>query len=196
MRPIFAFLTLSAALITTGCSIKQTVTPASPAAELPSEICLIPAKDLREGFNTVYTQQLRAKGFQTRQLPSDSPPSACTLSTTYIGTWSWDMALYMSHADIRVFEHGRQIGQAEYDSRSGSGRFDKFIDAETKITELTNQLFPNDVMVTPRKAGATSSQSTAPLSKEVYRQQQVDLLMQKGLSYEEYQKRYHEIMSN
>jgi len=45
---------------------------------------------------------------------------------------------------IRVYQYGQQVGQAEYDSRWGGGRvIDKFINAEKKITELTNQLFPN-----------------------------------------------------
>lgn len=76
------------------CSIKQTVTPAEFAPA--PEICLIPAEGLREGFNTTYTNLLKTKGFQIRQLASNSLPSACSLSTTYVGTWNWDLLLYMS----------------------------------------------------------------------------------------------------
>jgi hypothetical protein len=195
MHAVFTPLLLAAMLAMTGCSIKQTVTPASLSPDLPSEICLIPAEGLRTGFNTTYTALLKDKGFQTRELTPGSSPSTCALSTTYIGTWSWDLALYMSYADIRVFKNGRQVGQAEYDSRWGGGRLDKFIDAETKITELTNQLFPHgsklvaDIAISPAPAAA-------PLSKEAYRQKQLQLLMQQGSSYEDYQKRYREIMAD
>ncbi len=48
----------------------------------------------------------------------------------------------MSYADIQVFENGRQVGQAHYDSTSGGARMGKFINAENKIIEMTNQLFP------------------------------------------------------
>jgi hypothetical protein len=114
---------------------------------------MIPAAGLREGFNTTYTAQLRSKGFQTRELPPGSPPANCALSTTYIGTWSWDLALYMSFADIQVFENGRRIGQALYDSTSGGARMGKFIDAQRKIIEMTNQLFPNaDYSITQAQA--------------------------------------------
>lgn len=196
MRSISTILLLAATLAMTGCSIKQAVTPASISTDLPPEICMIPAKDLRAGFNTTYTTLLKEKGFHTRELTPGSSPSTCALSTTYIGTWSWDLALYMSYADIRVFENGRQIGQAEYDSRWGGGRLDKFIDAENKITELTNQLFPQGakrlVAETPVRPAPTST----PLSKEAYRQKQLDLLMQQSSSYEDYQKRYREIMAD
>lgn len=41
---------LFAMLFMTGCSIKQTVTPANLSAELAPEICTIPAVGLRAGF--------------------------------------------------------------------------------------------------------------------------------------------------
>ena len=113
-------------------SSKQ-VTPAELSSEMTPEICLIPAEGLREGFNTTYENLLKSKGFHTRQMPPGSALSSCPLSTTYIGTWSWDLAIYMSYADIRVYQYGQQVGQAEYDSRWGGGRvLDKFINAEKK----------------------------------------------------------------
>lgn len=126
MRVALLFL-LFASLSITGCSIKQTVTPVRLSAELAPEICAIPAMGLRVGFNTTYQRLLSDKGFKIRQLAAGSKPNRCPLSTTYTGTWRWDLLLYMSHADIRVYEHGRQVGQAEYDARWGSGRPDKFI---------------------------------------------------------------------
>ena len=146
----FACITLS------GCSIKQTVTPVALSAARSPEICMIPAEGLRAGFNTTYTAQLRSKGFQTRELPPGTTPGSCALSTTYIGQWSWDLALYMSYADIQVFENGRQVGQALYDSTSGGARMGKFIDAQSKIIEMTNQLFPNPSYATTRATNAPS----------------------------------------
>lgn len=143
MRLITAPACLLVALTLAGCSIKQTVTPVAFSGAQAPEICMIPAEGLRVGFNTTYTAQLRSKGFQTRELRPGTPPASCALSTTYIGQWSWDLALYMSYADIQVFENGRQVGKALYDSTSGGARMGKFIDAQSKIIEMTNQLFPN-----------------------------------------------------
>lgn len=144
MRTLFIPFSLMATFILSGCSIQQTVTPAALSADSQPEICLIPAQGLRPGFNTAYEALLKEKGFQTRQLAPGSDPALCAVSTTYVGRWSWDFTIYMSYADIRVFQHGQQIGQAEYDARSGGLRiFSKFINAEQKIAELTDQLFPD-----------------------------------------------------
>ena len=51
-------------LAVTGCSIKQTVTPAALSTGLVPEICTIPAPGLRAGFSTTYQQLLRDKGFR------------------------------------------------------------------------------------------------------------------------------------
>jgi hypothetical protein len=48
----------------------------------------------------------------------------------------------MSYAKIVVFHEGAQTGEALYDATKGGGRLDKFIDAEPKIRELVEQLFP------------------------------------------------------
>jgi len=187
-------LTLIAAVAISGCSIKQNVTPATLSAELAPEICMIPAIGLRSGFNTTYQQLLRDKGFTTRQMAPGSSPNRCPLSTTYTGRWGWDLALYMKYADIRVYEQGRQVGQAEYDARWGGGRLDKFISAEEKIAELTHQLFPNGSVGLGRAPAPVMAGDRAPLSREAYRQQQLQRLMNEGLSYDEYQHRYRQLM--
>lgn len=187
-----SLFTLITAIAISGCSIKQTVTPATLSAELAPEICMIPALNLRAGFTSAYQASLVEKGFRTRLMASGSSPDRCALATTYIGRWGWDLALYMKHADIRVYEQGRQVGQAEYDARWGGGRLDKFISAEDKIAELTHQLFPNGAASLGRTAPEIAGGS-APLSKAAYRQQQLDRLMGENLSYEDYQRRYHEL---
>lgn len=189
-----SLFTLIAAVAISGCSIKQTVTPATLSAELAPEICMIPALNLRAGFTSAYQASLVEKGFRTRLMAPGSSADRCALATTYIGRWGWDLALYMKYADIRVYEQGRQVGQAEYDARWGGGRLDKFISAEDKITELTHQLFPSGAASLGRTAPEIADGS-APLSKAAYRQQQLDRLMGEKLSYEDYQRRYHELMA-
>lgn len=194
MRAVSLFMLVSAFTIS-GCSIKQTVTPATLSAELAPEICMIPAPNLRAGFTTAYQASLTEKGFRTRLMTPGSSPDRCALATTFIGNWGWDLALYMKYADIRVYERGRQVGHAEYDARWGGGRLDKFISAEQKIAELTHQLFPRGVADMGRSVSQVAD-GLAPLSKEAYRQQQIERLMNENLSYEDYQRRYRELMAN
>ncbi|PHN79735.1 putative lipoprotein [Pseudomonas savastanoi] len=109
MRPVYTPIIL-ASILASGCTFKQTVTPVELSQDLAPEICMIPADGLREGFNTTYVRLLTEKGFHTRQIPSGSSPSSCPLTTTYIGNWSCDKAIYMSYADIRVYPFGQQVG--------------------------------------------------------------------------------------
>ena len=51
--------------------------------------------------------------------------------------------MYLSFVEIEVFQDGQATGKALYDATKGSGRTDKFIDAEPKIRELVNELFPS-----------------------------------------------------
>lgn len=184
---VFALLAIS------GCSIKQNVTPATLAAPTSNEICMIPDRGLREGFHTAYREQLQQKGFIVSEKQPGTSTSACPLTTAYTANWAWDLAMYMVYADIRVFQDGRQVGHANYDAKMGGGRMDKFIDAENKIAELTSQLFPAGA---PRVvAPQVETNPAAPLSPAAYKQQQVEQLMREGLSYEEYQRRYRQIMA-
>ncbi len=126
----------------TGCSIKQQVTPVDFAANPAALICVIPADGVRESFTEAYGNALKSKGFTVQILPSVSNPQNCPLSSTLLGRWSWDMAMYLSEVEIKVYQNGREVGSATYNSRRGSFRMDKFISAENKLKELTDQLFP------------------------------------------------------
>lgn len=182
---------LVAVLALSGCSIKQTVDAPDLNPQLAPEICLIPAKGVRQGFTDVYTANLESKGFTVHMLRAGASPSRCPLSTTYIGTWNWDAALYMEFADIRVYENGRKVGQALYDSRSGSGRLDKFIDAENKINELVDQLFPNgSASLGQAPVAGAESTVTAEQNKQ---QQLLELQNDSTLGYEEYMRRYRQL---
>ena len=127
-------------ILLSGCNIKQNIQPASVLKT--KEICIISNPPVRSGFLTAYTQELHKKGYRTRLLAANSPLSSCKVVSTYMGRWSWDMALYLAYADIKVYQNAQLVGSAVYDSRSGSANMSKFIKGEEKIKELTNQLFP------------------------------------------------------
>jgi hypothetical protein len=127
-------------MILSGCNIKQNIQPASTLKT--KEICIVNNPPVRAGFLTAYTQELHKKGYKTKLLAANSPLSSCKVVSTYTGLWSWDMALYLAYADIKVYQNSQLVGSAVYDSRSGGGNMSKFIRGEEKIEELANQLFP------------------------------------------------------
>ena len=123
-----------------GCSISQQVDPV-PRMETQN-ICIIENPDVRVGFIEAYRSALDSKGFQTKMLMKSSLPDDCPVTSTYTANWRWDLLFYMAFADITVYTNGLRVGRAVYDSLGGSGNPAKFINAENKIRELVDLLFP------------------------------------------------------
>ncbi len=125
-------------VILSACSIKQVV----EKAEIPKEalLCVIENKDVREGFLKEFKHVLNSKSIPYKVINESSIPAECEWTATYVANWTWDLALYMSYAEIKVFQNGNLDGKAIYDSTKGGGNMSKFIDAKSKIRELMNEL--------------------------------------------------------
>ena len=135
MKKVFVIV---AAVVLSGCSIKQVV----EKAEIPKEklLCVVENKDVRVGFLKEFKRVLSRKSIPYKMINAYSVPPECEWTATYDARWTWDLALYMSYAEIKVFNNGRLDGKATYDSTRGGANMGKFIDAETKIRELMNEL--------------------------------------------------------
>lgn len=120
------------------CSIKQTVEPTALTQQ--SALCIIENPAVREGFLQTLQSSLQQRDITHRVVSNRSIPRECEWTMRYVGRWSWDLALYMSYAEIKVFHNGNLDGEAIYDSTKGGASMAKFIDAETKIDELVNEL--------------------------------------------------------
>lgn len=140
-RIVALVVTLAFAL--SGCAIHQTVQPVEHFTE--KEICIIESPAVKAGFLDSYKRALLSKGYLVRQLPASASIVECNISSTYSANWRWDLALYMSYAEIKVYRGGKPIGEAKYDSQGGDANPGKFIDADKKINVLVNQLFPGGV---------------------------------------------------
>mgnify|MGYP003659419393 CR=1 FL=1 len=91
-------------------------------------------------FLKEFKSTLSARGIQHRVVSERNVPESCEWTATYVAKWTWDLALYMSYAEIKIFHNGNLDGEAIYDSTRGGGNMGKFIDAEPKIQELVNEL--------------------------------------------------------
>lgn len=133
---------LGAALLVSACSITQNIEPAQMSKG--SELCIIENSDVREGFLKEFKSSLASKGIAHRVVSEASVPAECEWTSTYVARWTWDLSLYMSYAEIKVFHNGSLDGEAIYDSTRGGANMSKFIDAEPKIRELINELMTFD----------------------------------------------------
>ena len=130
----------SLALVLPGCAIHQSVHPVDATGE--TQVCIIDNAQVRPAFAQAYQGALVAKGYTVKHLPPTAAITDCRVTSTYRASWRWDLAMYMTLAEIRVFVDGKEKGVALYDSTRGGANMNKFIDAEKKVAELTNELFP------------------------------------------------------
>lgn len=131
------------ALFLGGCAIKQEIKPAEALSTAEKkEVCVIKNASVRESFLEAYRSALTDKRYLAKMLPIGATVKDCEVASTYTAKWRWDLGLYMAYAEINVFKDGNKVGGAVYDSMRGGANMGKFIDADAKIKELTNQVFP------------------------------------------------------
>lgn len=134
------FTTLAVVSILNGCAIHQKVTPVAAGNE--KSVCIIENMSVKHNFLPSYHKTLAEKGYSVKILDPSASINQCQMTSTYNANWRWDLALYMAYAEIKVYTDGKVIGEAKYDSTKGGGNLGKFINADAKIGELVNQLFP------------------------------------------------------
>lgn len=87
---------------------------------------------VRDGFDR--------HGISTSVVATQSA-EGCGTTLTYTALRSWDMTTYLSHAELRLWQAGRQIGFAEYHLR-GKGGFalTKWQGTKAKMDPVIDQL--------------------------------------------------------
>lgn len=100
----------------------------------------------------------------TTQIYSGNLPSECEYNLSYMCNQTWDMAMYMHHAELRLYQMNYQIGYAEY-HLNGSGGFSlmKWQSAKTKMDPVIDELLQNYPIVN----STVSVQNTKTISPDV-----------------------------
>ncbi len=135
--PSLACLSLT---LLAGCAIHQNVRPLEATGD--TQVCIINNPAVRPSVMAAYKKVLGNKGYSVRELPESAAITECRVTSTYRANWRWDLAMYMHYAEFRVFVDGKEKGVATYDATHGGANMGKFIDADKKIAELVDQLFP------------------------------------------------------
>lgn len=152
MKAFKTALSVAAVVTLAGCAAKQDVSRFE--VEVPKTVCIAEHRDVKEGVITALEEAfskhnvqtkvinanyvLKHQAYQTDLNPIDT--ESCNAVAFYVANWHWDLALYMSYANIWVTDVNQEktIAQASY--RTGGG-LDKFIDAKSKIIELVDSMF-------------------------------------------------------
>ncbi|MDI6741560.1 MAG: Sbal_3080 family lipoprotein [Smithella sp.] len=77
----------------------------------------------------------------TTQIYSGDLPSDCENHLSYYCEVTWDLATYMKHAELRLYQGNAQIGYAEYHLRGGGGlSLMKWQSTKTKMDPVIDEL--------------------------------------------------------
>jgi hypothetical protein len=72
---------------------------------------------------------------------SGTKPDHCDYVLTYTALRSWDLAPYLSHAELRLENRGRKVAYAEYHLRAGGGfSLTKWRGTRSKMDPVVDQL--------------------------------------------------------
>ena len=122
----------------TACAHYQAIIPVPVTTS--RDICIIENLKVDVVILQLFRSILEEKGYIVQVLPQSSVISDCPTTTTYQAHLWWDVAVYISSAEINVYKDGKLIGSAVY--RVNPTLLSKYNNAETKLGELVSKLFP------------------------------------------------------
>lgn len=129
-----ALTSLVAVLTLGGCATKQVTRAALPDTK---RLCIIENPRVKFDFLGAYRKALEERGFEVVVYPETRDVTACPVTTMYTAHWRWDLALYLAYAEMQVYSGGQRAGRAVFNARNS-----RFINAESTVKEMVDELFP------------------------------------------------------
>lgn len=71
---------------------------------------------------------------------NNRPPAHCEFVLQYTARQSWDLATYLSYAELRLLKRGVRVGYAQYKHHGGLSML-KWRSAKSKLKPVIEQLF-------------------------------------------------------
>ena len=132
-------VSMMAAAALCGCTSIQ-VKPVDEVAAI-KQVCVVenPKVEVSD-FVDVIRDGLNRHGIASTVVNADGARS-CEVTMTYTALRTWDFAPYLSHAELRLWRDGRQIGAATYHLNGGGGlSLAKWAGTHSKIDPVMDQL--------------------------------------------------------
>lgn len=143
MKKRLILLALMAPLFTACTAVK--VEPLA-ASHTDTPVCIVKNDDvIVPNFLNVVQNGFNRHDVDTKVFRNEAPKS-CNIILTYTALRSWDIAPYLSHAEIWLRkQNGEQIAYAQYHIRGGSVclALNKWASVESKMDPVMDKLLAN-----------------------------------------------------
>ncbi|WXL25305.1 Sbal_3080 family lipoprotein [Ectopseudomonas mendocina] len=180
-----------------GCTAVQV----SPLHSINQHVCIEENPAVKvDDFIPVLQSGFARHGIQTK-VHSTIQSGECSHIVTYTARRSWDMAPYLSSAEINVLDsQRRQLASGTYHLRGKGGlSLMKWQGTEAKIGPVIDEMLARtqvENLPMVQKASTAPSPAAAQSTAVQTLEQQLYQLSQENLDYPEYQRRYQQIMNN
>jgi len=184
-----ALLLLATVTLLSGCTATR-VTPLKAAAD---QMCIEENPKVQvSDFVPVLQEGFARHGIQT-QIYSKIPRADCPYVVTYTARRSWDMAPYLSTAEITILGPRRQtLAKANYHLRGKGGlSLMKWQGTKSKIDPVIDELLAS-AQLSSTAPPAAQTHSAAEPHKSL--DERVRDLQQQKLGYEDYQRAYRQLL--
>ena len=132
-------LMLAAAVAVAGCT-SISVSPVAKTAEVKSVCIINNPKVAVSDFTSVLRDGFSRNGIAT-SIVDESQARGCDVTLTYTALRSWDFMPYLSHAELRLWRGGMQIGSADYHLNGKGGlSLTKWASTKEKMDPVIDQL--------------------------------------------------------
>ncbi|MDT6962316.1 Sbal_3080 family lipoprotein [Cupriavidus sp. SZY C1] len=188
-----ATIAAALALLATGCSTYQSVTPVDrteiidPIAGFqngtfggPAQFrvdgnrmvgadgalfCVITNQVNGNAYVDSFASALRARNFEVKMLPPYSSVASCPMTAMYVAQRQTYLTPFLVSADITVFRNGERVGKAVFNANRSAGgiNLSHLIQPDTKIEELVDRLFPG---LKPQPVPAQAAPAPAPAPEQ------------------------------
>ncbi|KOO14344.1 hypothetical protein AKJ18_13630 [Vibrio xuii] len=138
MKKLFALGLAVSTLV--GCGAPRYSGHSVPDTNQKPEVVIVKDNATRSGFLATMEQWLQEHEYTYTVVPEQSQHDLDKLTLEYEGRWSWDLALYLSDADIQAFLSGQRVGKVEFNVPYTANP-NKFGDASERIGYMMDTLF-------------------------------------------------------
>jgi hypothetical protein len=123
-----------------GCTVVE-VKPVERAVHDIQRVCIEQNVAVRPaGFLPMLEKSFNDHGIQT-EVYQGKPSDSCTYTATYVAHWNWDIAVYMTDAEVVIRRGGEEVGRAVYHLRNKGGLdMGKWSSADSKMQPVLDKL--------------------------------------------------------
>lgn len=163
LKKIFICITF---LLVTGCT-SINVKQLDPSINV-SHICIEEnPKVIVSDFLPVVQKGFKRHGITT-EVYKNKIPSNCEYNLTYTALKTWDMAMYLHHAELWLYHNKENIAYAEYHLNGKGGlALNKWASVDSKMNPVINQLlsgYPTGTRNSPKIISSYQKASSNKLS--------------------------------